>query len=199
MSPSHPSRSPYFDAPSFPSARDTSRASPANHHALPIQEGRIVKWSVFLVIIVLITAYLLGGYLHARSRLKKGLPPKGYHRWMVPRPQLARVDPRYGYPQQPGGHAQWTTYRPADAYGMQNMGGMPPPPVYDPTAARPPGYEPPEGGSKVDPAQGMASWEQGQQREQGAGSAGDGNFAPPPGPPPPAVATNNTGNTNPFR
>ncbi|KAM0335284.1 hypothetical protein ACHAQA_000329 [Verticillium albo-atrum] len=144
------------------------------------REGRIVKWSLFLAFVVFITVYLVGGYFHAKRRLKKGLLPLRYHRWMVKRSVLAQVDPRYAYPQP----TYYATYRPgADGYGMQNM--PPPPPMYDPSAARPPMYVPPEGGSKVDPSQGY----------------GRESFAPPAGPPPPqqtGVATNNTGNTNPF-
>ncbi|EEY17597.1 conserved hypothetical protein [Verticillium alfalfae VaMs.102] len=137
--------------------------------------------------------YLIGGYLHAKRRLKKGLLPLAYHRWMVRRAVLAQVDPRYGRPhQQP---AYYATYRPGygeayaqgqghGGYGMQNM--PPPPPMYDPSSARPPMYVPPEGGSKVDPSQ----------------TYGRESYAPPAGPPPPqqqtGVATNTTGNTNPF-
>ncbi|PNH37248.1 hypothetical protein VD0004_g9539 [Verticillium dahliae] len=168
------------------------------------REGRIVKWSLFLAFFLLLMGYLIGGYLHAKRRLKKGLLPLAYHRWMVRRAVLAQVDPRYGRPhQQP---AYYATYRPGygeayahghghghghGGYGMQNM--PPPPPMYDPSSARPPMYVPPEGGSKVDPSQ----------------TYGRESYAPPAGPPPPqqqqpqqpqqtGVATNTTGNTNPF-
>ncbi|KAF3357374.1 hypothetical protein VdG1_03162 [Verticillium dahliae VDG1] len=103
------------------------------------REGRIVKWSLFLAFFLLLMGYLIGGYLHAKRRLKKGLLPLAYHRWMVRRAVLA-----------------------------QNM--PPPPPMYDPSSARPPMYVPPEGGSKQQP-----------QQPQQTG-----------------VATNTTGNTNPF-
>lgn len=155
------------------------------------ETGRIVKWSVFLGLILILSIYIVGGYIHARSRIKKGLAPLGYHRWLVRRSDLARVDPRYAYPpamyhpRAPG----WTTHRPADAYHMRDM-GVPPPPVYDPTSSRPPMYSPPEGGSKVNPAQGWGQQESGTMNN---------DYAPPSGPPPPAaVATHGTGNTNPF-
>lgn len=123
--------------------------------------------------------------------MKKGLVPLGYHRWLIRRQDLARVDPRYAYPpamyhpRAPG----WTTHRPADAYHMRDM-GVPPPPVYDPNSSRPPMYSPPEGGSKINPAQG---WQQQQQQQSGT------DYAAPAGPPPAVVATHGTGNTNPFR
>ena len=71
---------------------------------------------------------------------------------------------------------------------MQDM-GMPPPPVYDPSSQRPPVYSPPEGGSKVNPAQ---TWQ---------AQGGQDDYAPPAGPPPPDnhVRPQGTGNTNPFR
>ena len=44
------------------------------------QTGHIVKWSVFLGLTLLIGGYLLGGYIHAKKRLRKGLMPLAYHR-----------------------------------------------------------------------------------------------------------------------
>ncbi|KAH8682502.1 hypothetical protein BX600DRAFT_45820 [Xylariales sp. PMI_506] len=130
--------------------------------------GLIVKWSIFLGLIVIMFAYLIGGRWHARRRINKGLAPMAYHRWLIPRAELARVDPRYAYPE-----ATYTNYAPGAAgyYGMQPM----PPPVYDPN--RPPVYQgsemPPTGATKVDPAQ---------------------EYAPPPGPPPAAASRE----ANPF-
>lgn len=110
--------------------------------------GVIVKWSVFLGLFTILSLYLLFGYMHAKRRLKRGqLPAKGT-RWLCNRSELARVDPRYAVAAQPRGYY---TYRP-DQYNMQpNM--PPPPPMYDPGAPRPPIYDGPQGGSKVDPAQ----------------------------------------------
>lgn len=105
--------------------------------------GIIVRWVVFLVLFVLIMGYIIGGYLHARARIKKGLRPLAYHRCLVSRRE-----------RQPQYHNEWTQgaygqYQP-NAYMMANMA---PPPVYDPN--RPPVYTvPPEGGSKV----GLSQW-----------------------------------------
>ncbi|KAF3927394.1 hypothetical protein ABW21_db0205514 [Orbilia brochopaga] len=48
----------------------------------------IVKWTIGAVIFAVIIAYFCGGYIHARNRLSRGLPPLAYHRWMV-RHQMA--------------------------------------------------------------------------------------------------------------
>lgn len=148
--------------------------------------GVIVKWSLFLGLTAILVLYLSIGYLHAKRRLRKGLPPLAYHRWLVTRPELARVDPRYAYPQPTG----YTTYRP-EYVGMHAM----PPPVYDPNAQRPPVYErPPEGATKVDPSQ----WRDEPTRRPAEQQAEE--YQAPVGPPPPAaVRPQGTGSSNPFR
>jgi hypothetical protein len=102
--------------------------------------------------------------------------------FLVPRRQLARVDPNYQYPQ-----AQNVEARPyfhnQQYFGMTNL----PPPVYDPNSARPPMYPgPPAEGTKVDPSQ--------QPQQTGV------DYAPPPGPPPAnSLPPQGTGSNNPFR
>ncbi|KAL1835290.1 hypothetical protein VTK73DRAFT_5824 [Phialemonium thermophilum] len=167
--------------------------------------GIIVKWSLFLGLITLFCLYLFLGYMHAKSRIRKGLPPLAYHRWLVSRAELARVDPRYAYPQPAG----YSTYRPyPEQYGMY---AMPPPPVYDPNEPRPPMYDgrmpetkagpaPPNAAAAAaaaappppPPAAAAATAPQ-----QPSGVSGD--YAPPPGPPPSALRPQSTGNSNPFR
>ncbi|ORY68621.1 uncharacterized protein BCR38DRAFT_135358 [Pseudomassariella vexata] len=131
--------------------------------------GLLIKWSVFLGFIILFSAYLIIGYQHAKRRVRKGLKPLGYHRWLLSRHDLARSDPRYAYPQ-----PAYTNYAPAPApgyYGMQSM----PPPVYDPT--RPPMYDgtPMPTGGKIDPSQRLSRPEE--------------EYAAPSGPPPPPAAS----------
>ncbi|TPX09302.1 uncharacterized protein E0L32_009494 [Thyridium curvatum] len=146
------------------------------------EKGYIVKWAIFASLFGILTLWICIGYVHARARLRKGLRPLWYHRWLVSRAELARVDPRYAYPRPTG----YYTYRPheQDYYAMNNM---PPPPVYDAAAARPPVYEGPSGGSKVAPSQ----WAEGAPPPPGPPPAahqpqrtGVDDFAPPPGPPP---------------
>ncbi|KAF7546236.1 hypothetical protein G7Z17_g8587 [Cylindrodendrum hubeiense] len=104
------------------------------------ETGVIVKWTVFITLTVLFMVWVIGGYMHAKSRLKKGLPLLAYHRCLVSRRVRAQHDPSYQYPQP-------AYYPPPNGYQMYNM----PPPVYDPS--RPPVYEPPAGGTKIDPMQ----------------------------------------------
>ncbi|KAM4058432.1 chitin synthesis regulation, resistance to congo red domain-containing protein [Hirsutella rhossiliensis] len=106
--------------------------------------GIIVKWVIFLVLFALIMGYIVGGYLHARARLRKGLPPLAYHRCLVGRRARQPAQYQNGWPQ-----ANYGYYQP-NAYPMNDMNA---PPVYDPN--RPPVYmaPPPDGGSKVDPSQ----------------------------------------------
>jgi hypothetical protein len=42
----------------------------------------IVKWSLFLGLLILFSAYLFIGYTHAKKRIARGLPPLAYHRVM---------------------------------------------------------------------------------------------------------------------
>ncbi|KAG7292495.1 hypothetical protein NEMBOFW57_002530 [Staphylotrichum longicolle] len=167
--------------------------------------GAIVKWSLFLGLIVIVGLYLLIGYVHAQRRIQKGLPPLGYHRFLVSRSVLARVDPRYRPPQP----ANVYPYHPdAQYYDMHAV----PPPVYDPNAPRPPMYEPPSGATKINSNQQQPSSGPSQeQNEEGveygpppgspppSSSRLRDTYAPPPGPPPSAVRPQGTGNTNPFR
>ncbi|KAM0556673.1 hypothetical protein ACHAPJ_005731 [Fusarium lateritium] len=139
------------------------------------REGYIVKWTILAVLVLIFTLWIVGGYWHAKKRIQKGQRPLAYHRCFVSRRMMAQVDPRYAYP--PNGYYAYPqqdgygNYAPPGGYPMHNM---PPPPVYDPS--RPPMYEgPPDGGPKIDPAQG--------QRRRDDGPAD--YYAPPQGPPPP--------------
>lgn len=103
--------------------------------------GYAVRYALICVILAIILLYFVGGYCHARSRLKKGQPPLAYHRWMVQR------SARYEQPQ----HQQSYPYRPdpyAQGYAMHGYAPPPnPPPAYHGDA--PPAYYPPEGASKA--------------------------------------------------
>ncbi|KAL2166810.1 hypothetical protein VTG60DRAFT_2127 [Thermothelomyces hinnuleus] len=162
--------------------------------------GVIVKWSLFLGIIALIILYFLVAYIHLKQRLRKGLPPLGYHRFLVSRVTLAQVDPRYR-PPPPNNF----TYDPAERY-YYDMYAMPPP-VYDPNAPRPPKYEPPANSTKVEPNQSQGA-QQGQHQAGESAAYGpppgpppapsqpQDDYAPPPGPPPNAVQPQSSANPN---
>ncbi|KAI1464272.1 uncharacterized protein F4812DRAFT_217924 [Daldinia caldariorum] len=129
--------------------------------------GVIVKWSLFLGILLLLMLYLVFGRMHARKRIRAGMKPMAYHGWLLSRQERGAVDPQYAWPQ-----ASYTPYQQGPGYGASGYGMHPiPPPVYDPNN-RPPMYE---GGSKIDPVQTGV-----EPTRQPAGN----DYAPPPGPPP---------------
>jgi len=111
----------------------------------------IVKWAILLSIFGIFFLWLLVGYWHVRMRLRKGLQPLAYHRWLAPRRQQVMQNSYAYYQPNPNPNAP--------AYGMQNFSE--PPPVYSgdmpPTYQPPPGgqgvYPPPNGGTKISPQQ----------------------------------------------
>ncbi|CAG8980534.1 hypothetical protein HYALB_00002531 [Hymenoscyphus albidus] len=149
------------------------------------REGQIARWSIFFGLFFILMVYMVGGYMHAKKRISKGLAPLPYHRWLLSRSQRAQFDPWYQEPT-----IYYQTYPPPGAhYGMHPM----PPPVYDPNM--PPTYQPPAGASKVDPSQ----WRTEPTRRPAESDPAPG-YAPPPGPPPPALQPNHTGaSNNPYR
>jgi hypothetical protein len=44
------------------------------------QTAVAIKWAILTGLLLFSMAFFIGGYLHAKSRLKKGLPPMRYHR-----------------------------------------------------------------------------------------------------------------------
>ncbi|KAI0474627.1 hypothetical protein F4859DRAFT_74530 [Xylaria cf. heliscus] len=149
--------------------------------------GIIIKYVLFFTFLAVILGWVVGGRMHAKRRLRKGLKPLSYHAWLLSRQERAQVDPAYAYSQGP--NVVYGVYRPVyggnngnpgagDYYGMHSM----PPPVYDP--ARPPVYDGPPVGSKVDPVQDRQGQAQPQPQTQGLAPAQAGEFAPPAGPPP---------------
>ncbi|EPS40595.1 hypothetical protein H072_5553 [Dactylellina haptotyla CBS 200.50] len=92
----------------------------------------IVKWTIGAVIFAIILIYFCGGYIHAKNRLAKGLPPLGYHRWMVRRQMTPQAYPTH-FEGNNGGYGNYGGY--AEPY-------QPPPPVYNPYQNPPPSYYP---------------------------------------------------------
>ncbi|KAI6251009.1 hypothetical protein HI914_00313 [Erysiphe necator] len=142
--------------------------------------GQIVRWSVFLGLFTLLTAYIVIGYFHAKRRMKKGLPLLAYHRWLVSREERAQFDPSYSNPS-----TYYYQYAPPGAqngYGMQPM----PPPVYDPNAPLPPSYQTPMNASKLDASQ----WNSDPTVRQQAVDPPTTGYQVPTGPPPVAQRPN---------
>jgi len=95
-----------------------------------------VRYAIVGLLFAFVLFFFVGGYYHARRRIRKGQPPLPYHRWMVRRHFRYAPDTRYAQYQQPGRTYQMNDY-------------PPPPPAYNQYEAPPPVYQPPEGGSKV--------------------------------------------------
>ncbi|KAL0257531.1 hypothetical protein SLS55_008345 [Diplodia seriata] len=132
------------------------------------QTGIIIKYVIFGTSLFIFLVWFIGGYIHAQRRMKKGLAPLAYHKWLVPRYQRARFEPQlqgvvyYQY------HGQQPQYYAAGQNGYPMQGYQEPPPLYN--QDMPPTYQPPPGASKADP-----------QQHYGPPSP---QYAPPPGPPP---------------
>ncbi|EON64264.1 hypothetical protein W97_03495 [Coniosporium apollinis CBS 100218] len=115
--------------------------------------GYTVKYVVFAAIVLFIIVWFVGGYYHAQRRMKKGLPPLAYHRFLVNRRQRAQFDPTYQHPQHH--YTVYPLHRPyymqqqQNGYQMQNY--PEPPPLYSHDV--PPAYQGPPGGSKANPQQ----------------------------------------------
>ncbi|KAK5677786.1 hypothetical protein LTS10_009669 [Elasticomyces elasticus] len=104
--------------------------------------GMAVRYAVVAILFAALILFFVGGYYHGRRRIRKGLPPLAYHRWMVR---------RYMQPNQQYSQAGYQQYPPPQNrnqdYQMDHF--APPPPAYNNADAPPPVYQPPEGGSKV--------------------------------------------------
>ncbi|RDW73234.1 hypothetical protein BP6252_07141 [Coleophoma cylindrospora] len=145
------------------------------------REGQIIRWSIFFGLFGLLFLYMIIGYWHAKSRIKKGLPPLAYHRWLLNRETRARYDPSYVNPSM---YYQQEFQPQYGYYGMNNMA----PPMYNPNAPVPPTYQP-QGASKIDPSQEYRTAPP--TRRPAEGSDGAPSYEAPPGPPPAAA--------NPFK
>ncbi|KAF8424679.1 hypothetical protein EV426DRAFT_87882 [Tirmania nivea] len=114
------------------------------------EEGRKVRYGIFLGIIVFFIVFVLVSYQHAQIRMNKGLAPLPYHSWLISshrRSQFAPEDrseiPRPSHPE--------------DNFSFYQNGHQlyaVPPPAYNPNFVQPPSYPgPPEGAIKTAPQQ----------------------------------------------
>lgn len=150
------------------------------------QTGSAVRYTIVAILFFLLFAYFIGGYWHARHRVRKNLPPLAYHRWMVKR--RSAHYPRYwggggvpmyaSHPHHPHNNPYYMQQpQHPDYYGMQGSTHAPPPPAYHAGDAPPPVYQPPpQGGSKVAADQNYSEVRredgEGGSSEQGHGGAG---------------------------
>ncbi|EJP70638.1 uncharacterized protein BBA_00268 [Beauveria bassiana ARSEF 2860] len=138
--------------------------------------GYAVRWSLFGIIVLIALLWVVGGYFHAKHRMKKGLPLKSYH---------SVYDHACSNPAGTVRTTNMARPRMAGYNNGYNMNAMPPPPIYD-ANNRPPEYQqrPPPGASKVDPSQwsGQPTNRPAESSMAGAGPVPE--YTPPPGPPP---------------
>ncbi|KAH6638307.1 hypothetical protein C7974DRAFT_391303 [Boeremia exigua] len=55
--------------------------------------GQVIKWSILGSLFALFMLWFIGGYIHARRRMKAGKPLLKYHRFLVSRQDLNRHTP----------------------------------------------------------------------------------------------------------
>jgi hypothetical protein len=110
-----------------------------------VQTGIIIKWSILAAIFFLFMAWFVGGYIHAKRRMRKGLPLMAYHRWLVP------YSERKKWGQVPQNHFTFYTAQPYQVHPRPDGTYPEPPPMYN--QDMPPGYVPPPGATKMAPNQ----------------------------------------------
>lgn len=125
-------------------------------------KGTILKWVILACIFLFFMIWFVGGYIHAKQRLKKGLPLLFYHRFLVSYSERRR----YGQAGVPQNHFTFYQTQPQPYASHQNGpyqqrhdgAWSEPPPLYQNNDA-PPQYFAPPGATKVN----------GNQRTEGAG------------------------------
>ncbi|KAF9699897.1 hypothetical protein EKO04_002415 [Ascochyta lentis] len=151
------------------------------------QKGQIVKWSILGSLFGLFMLWFIGGYLHARRRLKAGKPLLKYHRFLVSWQEYKH----YGQtppPRPPQSHFTFydanapNPYQNRPAYQQRADGsGGEAPPLYNGGDA-PPVYGGPPGAVKLDQGQ-TAPMEMprygGQQGDLEQGASGGREGLPP--------------------
>ncbi|KZM22201.1 uncharacterized protein EKO05_0002124 [Ascochyta rabiei] len=115
------------------------------------EKGQIIKWGILGGLFGIFMLWCIGGYIHARRRLKAGKPLLAYHRLLVSWQERKR----YGQaPQNPfPSYATQNAYPNHPPYQQRTDGSWPEaPPLYNGGDA-PPGYGAPPGASKANPNQ----------------------------------------------
>ncbi|EMD94460.1 hypothetical protein COCC4DRAFT_177518 [Bipolaris maydis ATCC 48331] len=120
------------------------------------EKGIIIKWIIFALFFIIFFGWFVGGRIHARRRLRKGLPLLSYHRFLI------SYSERQRHGQVPQNH--FTFYQTQNPYSVPNNAANPqytqrqdgawaePPPLYQNSDA-PPQYFAPQGSAKTAPNQ----------------------------------------------
>ncbi|KAI5798925.1 hypothetical protein EDC01DRAFT_628776 [Geopyxis carbonaria] len=113
-------------------------------------EASSIKYGILFGILALAALLIAGSWFHARQRMKKGVAPLRYHRWLVPRSQRAIYEPHLRGGGQPEQNFTFYNHQQQQQQGY-DMNTVPPPPAYNPNFAQPPVYAgalPPVGTAK---------------------------------------------------
>lgn len=143
-------------------------------HANRRQKGMIIKWAILGSLFAFFILWFVGGYIHARRRLKAGKPLLAYHRVRPPSPPFQTASSRKTcklthhqflvswqeqkrYGQTPQNHFTFyntqNPYQNRPPYAQRQDGSWPePPPMYNAGDA-PPTYGAPPGATKASPNQ----------------------------------------------
>ncbi|KAH0556763.1 hypothetical protein GP486_005446 [Trichoglossum hirsutum] len=144
-----------------------------------------IKWIVITSLMIGFLFFVGVAYWHAQRRVKAGLAPMRYHRWLTPRSQRRQFDPE--------AQGQFSFYQAHNNTYDYNMNSQAPPP-YNPDLAPPPKYQPPANSTtKVDSTQPSPDGSSLGQQPVGVAAS-----EPPPLTQPPA-AVHLSGSRNPFR
>jgi hypothetical protein len=147
----------YYCVEDFAGTRECYEGSDAFWYT---DTGIIVKWIILASFFLIFFGWFVGGRIHAKRRLRKGLPLLAYHRFLISYSERRR------HGQIPQNH--FTFYQTQNPYAP-NAPNLPytqrqdgtwaePPPLYQNTDA-PPQYFAPPGATKVNPHQGAQGME----------------------------------------
>lgn len=144
-----------------------------------LQDDLHLRIAVGCIILGLLVLILIASYMHAQRRVRKGLAPLPYHRWLVSSRQYpygqaqnthAYYQPNAG-PYPPGQYGPAQTY-PMSGYAAQQQQWHHPPPAYGQEQWDvPPVYQPPPAGaSKINANQNISDMSRAE--NSGEGSSG---------------------------
>ncbi|KAF2846833.1 hypothetical protein T440DRAFT_220222 [Plenodomus tracheiphilus IPT5] len=117
-------------------------------------KGIIIKWIILITFFLVFFGWFVGGYIHAKQRLRKGLPLLAYHRFLIPYSTRRAANPPQNHftfyqTQQNPYHSNSNQYT-----QRQDGAWTDPPPLYQNTDSPPQYFAPPVGATKMSPSQG---------------------------------------------
>lgn len=137
-------------------------------------EGYGVRYAIVAVFFGVVVLGLILSYLHAKRRIRRGLPPLAYHRWLVRKRTPYHQNHFVFYRHHDAGQGA-QAHPMNDYYGRQSAQFAQPPPAYNQQWDAPPVYQPPVGASKAAANQNVQAPER-----FGEGTSAAGVAVPPP-------------------